>query len=138
MGLNKSKGNMYDFITHTWNVIKGECYHDCSYCYMKRWGKLNPVRFDEKELKTDLGSSNFIFVGSSNDMFSCKISYDKIVKIMDHCKKFDNSYMFQSKHPGNMVYNEPIMPPDTIFKLYPATPLSFTSILSIGYVSRIA
>lgn len=74
MGLNTSKGNMYEFITHTWNTIKGECYHDCSYCYMKRFGKLNKVRFDAKELKTDLGTGNFIFVGSSCDMFAENIS----------------------------------------------------------------
>lgn len=28
MGLNISKGNMYEFVTHTWNIIKGKCYHD--------------------------------------------------------------------------------------------------------------
>jgi hypothetical protein len=27
---------------------------------MKRWGKQKPVRFDKKELKTDLGKDNFI------------------------------------------------------------------------------
>ena len=59
MSLNKSTGNMYEFITHTWNTIKGECPHGCSYCYMKRWGKQQPVHFDEKELKTDLGIGNF-------------------------------------------------------------------------------
>ncbi len=96
MGLNISKGNMYDFITHTWNVIKGECYHDCIYCYMKRWGKLNPVRFDEKELKTDLGKDNFIFVGSSNDMFT--VDFEWTQKVLNHCNKFDNKYFFQSKN----------------------------------------
>jgi len=55
MGLNISKGNMYEFVTHTWNVIKGKCFHDCDYCYMKRWGDLKPIRLDKKELKTDLG-----------------------------------------------------------------------------------
>jgi len=30
MSLNISKGNMYEFITHTWNTIKCECNHDCS------------------------------------------------------------------------------------------------------------
>jgi DNA repair photolyase len=60
MGLNTSTGNMYSFVTHTWNTVKGECHHDCSYCYMKRWGKQKPVRFDKKELKTDLGKDNFI------------------------------------------------------------------------------
>ena len=33
--LNESKGNMYGFITNTWNSIKGKCYHDCSYCHPK-------------------------------------------------------------------------------------------------------
>lgn len=99
MGLNKSKGNMYDFITDTWNVIKGKCSHDCSYCYMKRWGELKPVRFDEKELKTDLGSGNFIFVGSSTDMFAEDIPSEWIQKIIDYCDKFDNKYLFQTKYP---------------------------------------
>jgi len=27
MTLNKQKGNMYGFVTHTWNVIKGKCPH---------------------------------------------------------------------------------------------------------------
>jgi len=99
MALNKSKGNMYEFVTHTWNVIKGECYHDCEYCYMKRWGKLNPIRFDEKELKTDLGCGNFIFVGSSNDMFADGVPYQWISQVIEHCKKFDNRYLLQTKAP---------------------------------------
>ena len=103
MGLNKSKGNMYDFVTHTWNTIKGTCTHDCSYCYMKRWGKLNPVRFDEKELKTNLGSGNFIFVGSSNDMFSNDIPREWIQKTIDHCNKFENHYLFQTKNPSRLL-----------------------------------
>lgn len=54
--LNEATGNMYTWITHTWNTVKGECPHGCIYCYMKRFGKQKPVRFDEKELKTNLGS----------------------------------------------------------------------------------
>ena len=100
MGLNKSKGNMYDFVTHTWNTIKGECYHNCSYCYMKRWGNLNPVRFDEKELKTDLGENNFIFVGSSNDMFAENIPNDWILNTLTKCNWYDNKYLFQTKNPA--------------------------------------
>ena len=103
MGLNKSKGNMYEFVTHTWNTIKGECPHDCSYCYMKRWGKLNPVRFDEKELKTNLGSGNFIFVGSSNDMFADDIPFEWIEKTLKYCSEFDNKYLFQTKNPKRLL-----------------------------------
>lgn len=102
MGLNTSKGNMYEFITHTWNVIKGECFHNCSYCYMKRWGKLNPVRFDEKELKTNLGKDNFIFVGSSCDMWTEDIPELWIIDILEYCSEFDNKYFFQTKNPANI------------------------------------
>ena len=103
MGLNTSKGNMYDFVTHTWNTIKGECPHHCTYCYMRRWGKQKPVRFDEKELRTDLGTGNFIFVGSSCDMFASKIEPDWTGMTIDHCKKFENKYLFQTKNPSNIT-----------------------------------
>jgi hypothetical protein len=29
MPLNKAKGNMYGFITDTFNIVKGACSHDC-------------------------------------------------------------------------------------------------------------
>ena len=101
--LNRSKGNMYGFIDATWNTIKGECYHDCSYCYMKRWGKLNPVRFDEKELKTDLGAGNFIFVGSSCDMFAENIPDVWIRKTLKHMDMFDSKYLLQTKNPQRVL-----------------------------------
>jgi hypothetical protein len=101
MGLNESKGNMYEFITHTWNTIKGACPHDCSYCYMKKWGKQNPIRFDQRELKTDLGSGNFIFVGSSCDMWARDINEMWIIATIVHCSDYNNVYFFQSKNPKN-------------------------------------
>lgn len=94
---------MYEFINSTWNTVKGECPHGCSYCYMHRWGKQKPVRFDEKELKTDLGSGNFIFVGSSCDMFADDIPISWIMATLDHCLKFDNQYLFQTKNPGRFI-----------------------------------
>jgi DNA repair photolyase len=100
--LNISKGNMYEFVTHTWNTIKGHCPHNCTYCYMHRWGKLNPVRFDSKELKTDLGNGNFIFVGSSCDMFADKIPHDWIIETLDYMAKFTNAYLLQSKNPKRL------------------------------------
>ena len=103
MPLNKTKGNMYEFITHTWNTVKGECYHRCVYCYMKRWGKLNPVRLDEKELKTDLGEKNYIFVGSSCDMFANNIQEEWIIKTLNHMQKHDNKYLLQTKNPNRVI-----------------------------------
>lgn len=103
MSLNSSKGNMYDFVTHTWNTVKGYCPHDCGYCYMKRWGQLRDPRLDEKEFKTDLGSGNFIFVGSSNDLFAEGYPSFWINKTLDYCNQFENKYLFQSKNPERFL-----------------------------------
>lgn len=99
MGLNKVRGNMYNFCTHTWNVIKGKCPHDCEYCYMKRFPQ-GDLSFDEKELKTDLGSGNYIFVGSSCDMFADAIPDEWIKRILYLCNAYPkNVYLFQTKNP---------------------------------------
>jgi len=100
MPLNKTKGNMYDFVTHTWNPIKGRCSHDCQYCYMKRWGELPDLHLDAREMKTDLGSGNYIFVGSSTDMFAEDVSWEWITQVLDYCRQFKNRYLFQTKNPG--------------------------------------
>lgn len=103
--LREQKGNMYEFVTHTWNAIKGKCSHDCDYCYMKEFGKLNPIRLDNKELKTDLGSDNFIFVGSSTDMFADDVNFDWITSVIYKCNEHNNKYLFQSKNVKRLVSN---------------------------------
>lgn len=101
LNLVKKNSNMYQFVTATWNAIKGECPHHCSYCYMKKWGPQRPIRLDNKELKSDLGESNFIFVGSSTDMWAEEVPDEWIEKVLEHCREYpDNRYLFQSKNPG--------------------------------------
>lgn len=113
MGLNKSNGNMYDWITHTWNTVKGACPHDCSYCYMKRFGRQSKLHFDEKELKTNLGTGNFIFVGSGCDLFANDIPTKWVIKTLEYCQKFDNEYLFQTKNPKYFKKYIDDMPPKT-------------------------
>jgi len=104
MALNKQKGNMYGFVTHTWNTVKGRCPHDCSYCYMKAHGEQKDLHFDEKELNTDLGEGNFIFVGSSCDMWAESVPDEWIAKTIAHCRKYQrNNYLFQTKNPARFV-----------------------------------
>jgi DNA repair photolyase len=109
MKLNKSKGNMYEFITHTGNIIKGQCYHNCSYCYvksmMKRFKKIQPpVYFDEKEIESGMKEGNFIFVGSSNDMFAKNISNEWLFSAFDYLATFEgNRYFFQTKNPKRLL-----------------------------------
>ena len=104
MGLNKQKGNMYPFVTHTWNPIRGKCPHDCSYCYMKVYPQPE-LYFAEKEMQTQLGHHNFIFVGSSTDMWAEEVSKDWIAKTLKHCRDYDayNRYLFQSKNPHRFI-----------------------------------
>lgn len=112
--LNKQKGNMYGFVTHTWNPIKGKCSHDCKYCYMKVW-KQKPLRLVEKELNDDLGSGNFIFVGSSTDMFAQDIPDEWIYTILRKCCGHQqNKYLFQSKNPKKIKRFLDFMPKDSI------------------------
>ena len=95
--LHKAVGNMYDWISSTWNPIKGKCVrHDCIYCYMKRFPQ-KPVRLDEKTLKEDLGKNNIIFVGSSCDVFAKDIPDNWISRVLEHCAAYpENQYIFQS------------------------------------------
>lgn len=95
---------MYPWLTHTWNPIRGKCPHSCVYCSIedmaRRFKKPQlPIRLDETELKTNLGEGNYIFVGSSTDMFAKEVPSDWIYKVLEYCKDFDNKYLFQSKNP---------------------------------------
>jgi protein gp37 len=104
MALNKPSGNMYSWITGLWNPVKGECPYRCSYCYvrrmMDRYGKeQKPLRLDEKELRTDLGQYNFIFVCSGCDLFHPDIPDKWIERIADYTKVFNNRYLWHTKNP---------------------------------------
>jgi len=95
--LNKQKGNMYPWVTHTWNPIKGRCPHDCSYCYMKVFPQPE-LHLDEKALKDNLGSGNIIFVGSSTDMWADDVPKQWIYEVLAKCRDYDNRYLFQTKN----------------------------------------
>ncbi|MCQ2245049.1 MAG: DUF5131 family protein [Bacteroidaceae bacterium] len=107
MGMNRSNGQMYEFVSHTWNPIKGECFHDCAYCYMKTidhiFHRVGLIRLATDECRTNLGKGNFVFVGSSTDMWARNIPDQWIVQVLDYCEKFDNRYLWQSKDPSRFV-----------------------------------
>jgi len=66
---------------------------------MKRFPQKD-IRFDESELKTDLGSGNTIFVGSSCDMWAKEINPFWQSETLDHCIQYlGNTYLFQTKNP---------------------------------------
>lgn len=109
--MNKSKGNMYTDITHTWNPLAGKCSMNCSYCSTKRLAKRYPginikysgkPRIIEKEM-SNLGENNFIFVVAQNDLFASTVDTKDIIRIHSHLKRYPkNKYLIQSKNTCRM------------------------------------
>lgn len=95
--LNKSNGNMYPWVTHTWNPISGKCSHNCTYCYMNIFPQ-KEIHLNEKTLQDNLGSGNKIFVGSSTDMWAKNVPTEWIYEVLAKCRNYDNTYLFQSKN----------------------------------------
>ena len=110
--LKKSTGNMYEFITHTWNPIVGRCPHDCKYCYVHKYSNevADGIRLNEESFKDDFGSNKFIFVGSGIDLFANDIPDRWIKRVLDYCYRDNtdlfgtrNRFLFQSKNPSRML-----------------------------------
>lgn len=109
MPLSKRQGNMYDWVTHTWSVLQGECPHDCSYCYVKRgrWTKDSPAykgpsRLESGFDKVKLGEGRTIFVAHTADLFAVGVPRDVVMAVLAKCSEYPaNHYVFQTKDPGN-------------------------------------
>lgn len=95
------------WVTHTWNPLGGKCPHGCSYCSTNKFRYPTLIekysgepRLIEKELKTNLGEGNYIFVCAQNDLFAEDINPKTIIRILQHCEKYNkNKYLFQTKNP---------------------------------------
>lgn len=115
--LNKSNGNMYEFITDTWNPLAGKCPHNCGYCSTNKFRYpvlkkkySGPIRIEESELKTNLGKGKFIFVCAQNDLFADDVPVELIKRILEYCSKFDNQYLFQTKNPFKLFHYQKLLP----------------------------
>lgn len=112
--LNKQRGNMYPWVTHTWNPIKGRCGHQCVYCYMNG-RSVGGLRLDEKCLSDNLGEGRTIFVGSSTDMWCSTVWYGWIYRVLDRCCGYSrNRYLFQSKNPLELWVWQDSLPKQSI------------------------
>lgn len=106
MSLNKSKGNMYPWVTHTHSHLGGECSHKCTYCYVNDPVRGRPAKYQgqlrliEKELTVKYGSGKTLFVEHCNDLLATDVPDEFIRKILNHCWDWpDNIYVWQTKNP---------------------------------------
>lgn len=110
MGLSKTKGNMYEWVTHMHSHLRGECPHGCKYCYVqsheRRWHSgafAGPLRLKRDELAVKYGSGKVIFIEHQNDLFSNDVPMGWVLEILEHCRAWpDNEYIFQTKNPGRL------------------------------------
>jgi DNA repair photolyase len=98
--LNPAKGNMYEFVTHTCNPVKGKCAHACRYCYAARCHG-TPLRFDRDGLrKLKIPPDLYIFIGSSTDMWAENVPALWVWDVLIKCQENPQSkYLFQTKNP---------------------------------------
>ena len=75
----------------------------------------NAPRMAEYEFDTKLGNGNFIFIGSSTDMFANNIPSEWITRVLDYCKQeYDtgrrNAFLLQTKNSKRFLefINHPI------------------------------
>jgi hypothetical protein len=81
---------------------------------MKRFPNRGELRLVSQEFDTDLGADNFIFVGSSTDMFSPSSKSEWIREVLNYCGDFDNQYLFQSKNPARFFEFLDFFPTNTV------------------------
>lgn len=117
MPLNKSKGNMYEWTTHTHAHLGGECPHRCTYCFVNnpRFGRpekyQGELRLIEKEFAVNYGSGRTIFVENCNDLFAYDVPEGFVDRVLDHCRRYPlNTYVFQTKNPGWMLTRQKSIP----------------------------
>ena len=112
MSLNKSVGNMYEWVTHTHSHLRGKCPHECSYCYVqaheRRWSSgafAGPVRLKEDEFRVKYPAGSVVFVEHQNDLFAEGVDAETICRVLDHCCQYPEAeYVFQTKNPNCLAH----------------------------------
>ena len=112
ISIGKENIDVYNLETSCGNFIaNGFIVHNC---YMKVQ-KQKPLRLVEKEFNDDLGKNNFIFVGSSTDMFAEDVPKEWISKVLEHCNKHNNKYLFQTKNTIRFKEFKKQFPKNSVF-----------------------
>lgn len=114
MKINKSRGNMYPWVTHTWSPVVG-CGHQCEYCYVRTYRKLDAVVTRAPGFMPALGRCRTIFVAHMADLFSWSAGDDIIEEVLEHCRNFpENTYVFQTKNPERVLKFVSKFPPESL------------------------
>ena len=103
-------GNMYDWVTKTWNPLAGECMHKCPYCYMngmrRRWRNpkwLGVPRLDERAIRQRFKGGDVVFVQNASDLFAENVPDVCIGAVLGVTRKFpETRFVWQSRSVCSM------------------------------------
>jgi protein gp37 len=102
--MTKQTGDMYEWVTRTWNPVGGECPINCPYCYvkaMKRFPTIGkkysgPPRLTGPWPRFKKGET--VFVCSCTDLFA--MPGNIVNGVLMHCLKYGlATYVLQTKKP---------------------------------------
>lgn len=105
--MENKQGNMYKWVSGTKNPLAGECLHGCTYCStnaLKRYPVIAQkysglIRIDCKVVSGNLGKDKTWFIVGQNDLFAKGVPDSYILEVLSWCKRYDNTYLFQTKNP---------------------------------------
>ncbi len=95
----------------SWNPLKGSCKYKCRYCLAKEMMKKYPhikkkysgeIDIDEEALSVKFPKGAAILISSMNDLFADYVDDEKIERVIDVTKKWDEKereFIFITKNP---------------------------------------
>lgn len=134
------QGNMYEFITKTWNPLGGKCEFNCSYCStngfrtrfkIMREKYSGEPRIIESEMNKKFSEKDAVFVVAQNDLFAQSVPNGAIGRVLRQCNKYPANYIFQTKHPIRFLRFLQLTENINIRQITPCIPVGSTIITTI-------
>jgi len=134
------QGNMYEFVSKTWNPLGGQCEFNCAYCSThsfrtrfkimreKYSGKL---RIIESEMTKKFSDKDTVFVVAQNDLFAPNVPNEVISRVLEHCNKYSAKYIFQTKNPIRFLNFLQLTANKQFTQITPCIPVGSTIITTI-------
>lgn len=114
--VDKLTNQMFPWVDETVNPIRGQCPHQCSYCYVPHTRVAHLYKdkphLVESALGTIRGKGKTVFIGSMIDMWAYDIHGGFISKVLKRCREYpQNTYVFLTKNPerfGEFFFEFPL------------------------------
>lgn len=113
---------MFPFINKTWNPLAGECSHQCTYCWARRFAERHKFskyqgqpRIDERQIGRRFKSGDFVFVQDMSDLFAEDVPREVILRVFEAIKESpDAKFLLLTKRPRRYLEFLDVMPENAV------------------------